>query len=515
MMQFIDTIINSVTMYRLVLYGLIVMVVYAVVCGFLGGLSYGGLPLIYSVVVLVVVCFVTNWLFARFFNSSTNVESWLITALILFFLFMPVTVWSDAWVLVLAGAIAMASKYILAVRKRHIFNPAAIAAVLLSFNPDTVALWWVGTPVMLPIVAIVGFLVVRKLRKFSLFFSFVGASVFGVFVWGVINGSLRFDLFRDMVLSGPLIFLGSIMLVEPLTMAPTRRLQIIAGALVGLLSTLQFHIGQLYSTPELALVVGNIFSYIVSPKQKLFFYFKKKQVIAKDTYEFVFGLEKGIASPLRGLAMTNYRAGQYMEWTLPHEHADSRGVRRFFTIASSPTEEEVRLGVRFCSEASSFKRRLMTLGQEDFIVGSGLAGDFVLPDDRSRKLVFVAGGIGVTPFRSMVKYLIEKKEKRDIVLLYFNKIEEEIAYRDIFDKAEGEIGLKAVYMLTDREHVSDGWKGGVGRLDEEILVKVIPDFRERIFYISGPSGLVNSYRSVLLRAGVSRGNVKSDFFAGY
>ena len=233
-------------------------------------------------------------------------------------------------------------------------------------------------------------------------------------------------------------------------------------------------------------------------------YFKEKKVIAKDTYEFVFEKEK-----------LQFRAGQYMEWTLSHLHSDSRGVRRFFTIASSPTEDEVRLGVRVGLEASSFKRRLMSLRQGDFIVASGLAGDFVLSEKRGKKLVFVAGGIGVTPFRSMVSYLIGKQEKRDTILLYFNKIEEEIAYRDIFDKAREEIGLKTFYVLTDRAHVSEGWKGGVGRLDEAMLLKLVPDFRERVFYLSGPNALVNSYRGILLRAGVSRRNIKSDFFAGY
>src|SRR5256885_114428 len=83
------------------------------------------------------VFFVVNWLFAKFFKLSTNVESWAITALILFFLFMPVVVLSDVWTLVLAGTIAMASKYVFVLHRRHIFNPAAIAAVILSFYPDT------------------------------------------------------------------------------------------------------------------------------------------------------------------------------------------------------------------------------------------------------------------------------------------------------------------------------------------------------------------------------------------
>jgi ferredoxin-NADP reductase len=511
-------------MYRLVLYGLIVISAYAILCGFLGVLDYDGLRLVYSLILSLGVCYSVNWVLSKLFKAAVNVESWMITGLIIFCLFMPAGTLADALTFVYAGVIAMASKYVMAIGRRHIFNPAAIAAVLLSVNPYTVAFWWVGTPVMLPVVAAVGFLVVRKIRKFSMFFVFVCASIVGTFLFGILSDRLSSDIFVEMVLSGPLFFFGTIMLTEPLTMPPTRRLQMAYGGLVGVLSTLQFNIGALYSSPELALVVGNIFAYFVSPKEKLFLSFKRRTPLAKDTFELVLTSTRKTEG---GESITpsrwRHKPGQYMEWTLPHSSPDSRGVRRYFTVASSPTEHEMKLGVKIEERASSFKRKLLSVGEDSSIIASHIGGDFVLPgtsrrpaspEEIGKKLVFIAGGIGVTPFRSMVKYLIDRNENRDIVLFYFNKTEDEIAYRDIFEDGK-EVGVKSVFVLTDKERVPSGWKGEVGRLDEKMLGKHVPDFKERVFYISGPNAMVDGYKRILFKAGVKRVDVKTDYFPGF
>src|ERR1700709_894999 len=146
--------------------------------------------------------------------------------------------------------------------------------------------------------------------------------------------------------------------------------------------------------------------------------------------------------PQRKLA---FAPGQYMEWTLGHSDTDNRGNRRYFTLASAPTENHIRVGVKFSPESSSFKQAMLAMDQHTEIVAGQLAGDFVLPRDPQQKCVFIAGGIGITPFRSMIKYLLDTGQHRPIVLFYASKTVSEFVYQDIFDQAQRELGIKTMY----------------------------------------------------------------------
>ena len=117
---------------------------------------------------------------------------------------------------------------------------------------------------------------------------------------------------------------------------------------------------------------------------------------------------------------------------MAHDHPDSRGIRRWFTISSSPTEQHIWLTTRFTDRGSTFKRKLKELAEGDEIIVSGLEGDFVLPKHLSRPMAFIAGGIGITPFRSMIKYLLDKDLKADIILLYSNRTVRDVVFKEIF-----------------------------------------------------------------------------------
>ena len=146
-----------------------------------------------------------------------------------------------------------------------------------------------------------------------------------------------------------------------------------------------------------------------------------------------------------------------MEWTLEHDRPDSRGKRRYFTLASSPTEPSLRIGVKFAERGSTFKQALTAHAwQGEPIVAAQVAGDFTLPPDPRPKLAFIAGGIGITPFRSMVKYLTDRHEKRDIVLLYANRRAEEILYRHVFAAAQRAFRFRPVYVLSDASSAPPG-----------------------------------------------------------
>jgi glycine betaine catabolism B len=251
-------------------------------------------------------------------------------------------------------------------------------------------------------------------------------------------------------------------------------------------------------------VLGNIFSYVVSPKTKIIAPLVEKFQISSDIFDFGFNHGKQFA----------FEPGQYMEWTLKHPKTDSRGNRRYFTIASSPTEKLVRLGVRFYPNGSSFKKALLALNSNEKIVGGQIAGDFTLPKDKNQPLVFIAGGIGVTPFRSMLKYLVDKNEPRPIVMFYVNKRADEIAYVDVFNQAQQQLGIKLVYTLTDKSGVPANWVGKVGRIDQILIQQEVPDFKDRTFYLSGPHSMVVAYEEVLRGMGISQSRIKKDFFPG-
>jgi ferredoxin-NADP reductase len=508
MLNWIDNLLNRVTMYRLVLYVLLFLLGAAFVLCWLGILPYNSVALVFSTLFLIAVCWVTNEISAIIFQAPVNVESVYITALILALIITPIStpfdanffslaIWASIW--------SMASKYALAIGAKHIFNPVAVAVMMTALVINQAASWWVGTLSMLPFVLVGGFLIVKKIRRFDLVLSFLGAALLSILVPIVFRGSDPLVSLSKTLASTPLFFFASVMLTEPLTTPPTKTLRIWYGALVGFLFAPWVHVGGLYSTPEIALVVGNVFSYLVSPKRKFLLTLKEQHQIADHTADLIF-------QPDRPLV---YKPGQYMEWTLAHAHPDARGNRRYFTLASSPTEKDLRIGVKFYQGGSSYKYALASLGSNDVVVASQLAGEFVLPDDPSKKLVFIAGGIGVTPFRSMVKYLLDRNEKRDIVMLYSNKVKADIAYADVFEAAWQQLGIRTVYVLTEKKLAPRAWQGKTGFIDADMIAEEIPDFADRLFYLSGPHAMIVAYEQVLKNMGVPKSHIKTDYFPGF
>ncbi len=172
----------------------------------------------------------------------------------------------------------------------------------------------------------------------------------------------------------------------------------------------------------------------------------------------------------------------------------------------SPTENEVRIGVKFeADKGSSYKRELLAMKIGDKIIASQLAGDFTMPNDQSKKLVFIAGGIGVTPYRSIVKYLIDKAEKRDIVILYSDRSKSQFVYGDIFEEALKKFGIRTIYVDTDK----------MGHVNSNLISREIPDYKDRFFYISGSHGMVTGFENTLIGMKIPRTQIKVDYFPGF
>jgi ferredoxin-NADP reductase len=504
MLSLIDTFLNRITIYRLVLYYLIFLLAAALGLSVAGVLPYDPYALLFTIGFEIAVCAIANWIFARTYGVPANAESAYISALILALIITPIQSNHDLWFLGWAGVWAMASKYILAIKRKHLFNPVAFAVALTYLTINQSASWWVGSGPMLPFVLAGGWLIARRTRRFGLVSAFLLGALAPMLVLGALGQEHLGPALQQTILYSPLLFFAFVILTEPLTMPPTYRLQIGYGVLVGLLFAPQFHIGTFYATPELAILIGNLFAFLVSPKVTRILTLRQKIQLAPDIYDFVF-------APARKFAFV---PGQYMEWTLGHPDPDGRGNRRYFTLASSPTEDTLRLGVKFYPESSSFKQAMLALDAQTPIVAGQLGGDFVLPADPAERCVLIAGGIGITPFRSMLKYLIDTRQPRPIVLFYANRTADEIVYKDVLDQAERELGIRTIYTLSDTRRLPPSWRGRVGRIGPQLIQHEVPDYLNCTFYISGPPSMVEEFKHILADLRVPRGQIKTDLFAG-
>jgi glycine betaine catabolism B len=487
-----------------VLYYVAALLLGAFVLGFFGLVPHDPAALAFSTVFITGVCWVVNRAFAWALKVPANSESIYITAFILA-LIMPSVIATDVpglSGLALASGVATASKFMLAIYRKHIFNPVAVGVVASYFILDQPPTWWVGGNLeLMPIVVIGGLLILRKVQRFEMFGVYVLANL--VMTALTTTPDMYGEALTQTFMSSPLLFAGFAMLTEPLTAPAALLPSLVFGALVGALSSPNVSIGEFYFTPELALLIGNAFAWSVSPKFRLKLTLDRIEKQAMGCFDYVFKTSRPMA----------YAAGQYLDWTMHVRSPDNRGNRRAFTIASAPTEDELRLGVKFYANPSAFKQSLLALKPGDAIYASQLAGDFTLPKNQTEKLAFIAGGIGVTPFRSMIQHMIDMADKRSVVLLYGNNKDNEIAYADVFNRAERELGLRTVYAVAD-DHVPDS-NMHHGFIDAALIKREMPDYQERLFYISGPRVMVVRFQKVLAELGVAKTRIKTDFFPGF
>lgn len=499
----LDDLLGRVTMYRLTLYYLAALVVAAIVLASAGVLAME--PLVIGIYTLtgLAVCWLTGLVFAKVYKVPLNAESGHISALILALIFSPMGLGNRGAIgaFIFACVWAGAAKFAVAWRGKHIFNPAAFGAALTALLLNESASWWAaGNLPLLPVVAIGGLLVARKLKRFDLVLAYLAAAAAATFLAS--GGTTFLGEAEGTLLYSPLLFVGFIMLTEPLTTPPSRAMRIAYGALVGALSGPNIHLGPVPVTPELALLIGNAFAWLASPKARHLLVLQRIEEVARGIYDFVFVAEPPLV----------FKAGQYLEWTLAVHPGDARGNRRFFTVASAPETAEARLGVRIYPNSSAFKRALGALQPGDRVFAGQPAGDFTLPRNPGQKLAFLAGGVGVTPFRAMVEHLLIAREARSITLLYGSEKQADIAYRDLFDRAASELQMKTVYVLAGERVLAPGMAQGM--IDERTIAAEIPDFAERLFYIAGPPAMVTASRAALRRLGVRPARIKLDYFPG-
>lgn len=497
----IQSLTGRVTMYRLVLSCLAGLSLVALVCSLVGAVPYPPLALGLGLLVVLIASYASNRVIAFMFGVVPHSESSLITGLLLFFIFPPSTQLLSVLGLALAALLANASKYLLAFRGRHIFNPAAAGAFLLTLTGFYYSGWWAGTPVMLPFTLLAAVLILHRTRRIQVGLTFVAVGV-AIMVLRSLAGGL--DLTSALtwpLTSSPIIFFAGLMLSEPLTQPPIRWQQLTFAGVVGFLFSVPLHLGSVYIAPESALLVGNGLAFLVGQRCGIELILQRRSELSPTTSEFAF-------RPTRKLS---FRPGQYLELTLPHQGADSRGLRRVFSIASTPDEPQLlRIGTKVPERPSTFKQTLDALPEGSTVTATSIAGDFLLPRNRRIPLLLVAGGIGITPFASQLGEL-RPGHGRDIVLLYSVASQAEVTYAAALQHSGARIVLVSTSEMTG---LPPTWTTvHSSRVDQQLLQDQVPDISRRQVLVSGPPAMVDGVGSAA-RALHAR-SVKTDYFSGY
>lgn len=500
MTAWLDNLLGRFTMYRLVLYGLAVLFVAGLVFSLLGVVLPGSAPgMLAHAAVLFLACGLSSWLLATIFRVTPHTESTLITAGLLYFILPPTLSLPALGGAALAGVFAMASKYLLAIRGRHIFNPAAVGAFAISFTGLTFGAWWPGTPWMLPFVVVLAFLILFRTRRLPMGGVYVGVGLLAAALLYTSFGLGPLPGLQYAATQSALWFFVGFMLTEPLTLPPRRWQQLLYAALAAVLYFVPFHLGPLYNSPEFALLVVNLLAFLAGQRRGIRLEFVAKRQLSPSSWEFDF-------RPLRPVA---FRPGQFMELTLPHGKSDARGWRRVFSIASAPGEV-LRFGIRLPERSSTFKRALLDLEPGTTVSATSVGGDFLLPRDPERPLLLVAGGIGITPFVGHLEQLAATGS-RDIAVVYAVSSTDDLAYAEQLEKAGCTV---AIASPEKPERLPAGWTWiGPDRLTGGALLAAVPDAARREAFLSGPPAMVAALKRALRRAKVRR--IHTDVFVGY
>ncbi|MGB7622379.1 MAG: FAD-dependent oxidoreductase [Terriglobia bacterium] len=210
-----------------------------------------------------------------------------------------------------------------------------------------------------------------------------------------------------------------------------------------------------------------------------------------------------------------FKAGQFLDMTLidPSE-TDAEGNTRTFSIASGPHEETLMVATRMRDTA--FKRVLNTMPLESAVKIEGPSGNLTLHSNVKRTAVFLAGGIGITPFRSMVFRAAKEKLPHRILLFYSNNRPEDAPFLDELQALEKENpNYKLIASMTEMAKSHRSWHGEVGLIDKEMLSRYLKDAVSPIYYVAGPPGMVKGLHTMIHEAGVGDDDIRAEEFAGY
>jgi len=287
----------------------------------------------------------------------------------------------------------------------------------------------------------------------------------------------------------------------------------------------------------------------IQPKE-FYLPFIKKEKVAKDTYSFYWDSAN---------IDLNFLPGQYVRMTLNIKNRDNRGSSRFFTIASSPLEKEhIMITTKIVENktlpfrhsgkpvsrrahpesptfrdagqdgyqtvtrqasmtafgiCSSFKKKLLGLKMGDMVKFFGPMGGFILNEEEKNPRVFLAGGIGITPFHSMITYAYSKNLSIPITLIVsFSSVEDLAFHEELSNIAKENSYIKTIYTIT---HPNVQWKGETGRISEGLIKKYVQDIFKPQYFIVGPPAMVAAIEEVVRNMGAVNEKIFIENFTGY
>lgn len=220
-------------------------------------------------------------------------------------------------------------------------------------------------------------------------------------------------------------------------------------------------------------------------------FFEKRYELAPNVWHYFFTAERPV----------DYIPGQYVDFRIPHGSPDSRGMSRTFTLTSLPSEKQLSFAVKFEEPPSTYKQALQALQPGEEVTITDAMGDVVLPKSSSVPLTFVAGGLGIASFVSILRWLTAQNEHRDITLLYAVRDPQILLFQDVVDSYPFPIGLKIFSPETPR-------------LSAETIAKQAA--KDGLIYISGSEKFVESLRHGLENDyDMPHEQIIFDFFDGY
>jgi ferredoxin-NADP reductase len=232
---------------------------------------------------------------------------------------------------------------------------------------------------------------------------------------------------------------------------------------------------------------------------------KARKTLCAETTAFYFGRPDEF----------KFEAGQFANFTLlGSAHTDLKGNTRALSIASAPHEKNLMVAMRL--RATAFKQSLNSFPVGTELLLQGPYGWMTLSKNGSRPVVLLAGGIGITPFRSLIWHAAESLSPRKILLFYSVRVPEEAAFlEELKEMEQFNERYKLICTVTQPEKAKAPWHGDTGRISIEMLSKWIPDLAVPVYYIAGPPEMVSGVRQILIGSGISEEDIRAEEFSGY